>query len=93
MTYEEYKAIENKIPSAFVGTIKSESDLNNTSIVSISSNLYTKDFGCFYYTNSSYRLSVLEAQEYLDFAKLDAVLLKMSEEQKRKRQIEQDFTE
>ena len=93
MTYEECKNIEDKIPSIFAGVVKSEYDLENTCIMSLSSSLYTRKIDCFIDINSTYRLSELEPQEYLDFAKLNDVLLKIKAEQERKTQIEKDFSE
>lgn len=93
MTYEECKNLEDKIPGAFAGIINSERDLENTCIMTISSSLYSRKLDCFLDINSSYRLSDLEPQEYLDFAKLNDVLLKIKAEQERKTQIEQDFSE
>lgn len=93
MTYEECKELEDKMPGAFAGIVNSEYDLNNTCIMSLSSSLYTKKMDCFIDINSTYRLSELEPQEYLDFAKLNDVLLKKKTEQERKSQIEQDFSE
>lgn len=93
MTYEECKNIEDKIPSIFAGVVKSNYDLYNTCIMTLSSSLSTKKMDCFIDINSTYRLSELEPQEYLDFAKLNDVLLKIKTEQERKSQIEQDFSE
>lgn len=93
MTYEECKNLEDKIPGAFAGIVNSEWDLNNTCIMTLSSSLFTRKLDCFLEINSTYRLSDLEPQEYLDFAKLNDVLLKMKAEQERKAQIEKDFSE
>jgi hypothetical protein len=93
MTYEECKELENKMPGAFAGIVKSEYDLENTCIMSLSSSLYTRKMDCFIDINSTFRLSELEPQEYLDFAKLNDVLLKIKTEQERMEQIEQDFSE
>jgi len=93
MTYEECKNIENKNPGVFAGVIKSESDLNDTYIMTISSSLRSKKMDCFLDINSSYRLSDLEPQEYLDFANLNDVLLKIKAAQERKTEIEKDFSE
>ena len=93
MTYEEYKNIKDKIPSIFTGTVKSDYDLNNTFIMTLSSSLHSRLLDCFFLINSTYRLSDLEPQEYLDFARLNDVLLKIRAEQFRKSTLEQDFSE
>ena len=93
MTYEECKNLEDKIPGIFVGIINSESDLDNTRIMTLSSSLHSRKLDCFVDINSSYRLSDLEPQEYLDFAILNDVLLKIKAAQDRKTELEKDFSE
>lgn len=93
MTYEECKNLEDKMPGAFAGIVNSEWDLENTRIMTLSSSLHSRKLDCFIDINSSYRLSDLEPQEYLDFAILNDVLLKIKAAQERKTEIEKDFSE
>ena len=93
MTYEECKNLEDKMPGAFAGIVNSEWDLENTRIMTLSSSLHSRKLDCFIDINSSYRLSDLEPQEYLDFAILNDVLLKIKATQERKTEIEKDFSE
>ena len=93
MTYEECKSLEDKIPSTYLGVVNSVMDLENTSIMTISSSLFSKKMDCFVDINSAYRLVDLEPQEYLEFAKLNDILWKIKTEQDRKAQIEEDFSE
>lgn len=93
MTYEECKNLEDKMPGAFAGIVNSEWDLENTRIMTLSSSLHSRKLDCFIDINSSYRLSDLEPQEYLDFAILNDVLLKIKATQERKTELEKDFSE
>lgn len=93
MTYEECKNLEDKMPGAFAGIVNSEWDLENTRIMTLSSSLHSRKLDCFIDINSSYRLSDLEPQEYLDFAILNDVLLKIKAAQERKTEMEKDFSE